>query len=61
LEFDPIASSMQDQCLGSSEANGGGTVLEQWCVTDDGSSVSYPARMEIYAYDEQPNFQQIIR
>jgi len=49
---------MQDQCRGSSEANGGGTVLKQWCVTDDSSSVSYQARMGIYARDEQPNFQQ---
>jgi len=60
FEFDPVASSMQDQCRGSesSEANSGGTVIEQRCVTDDSSSVSYPARMRIYACDEQYNFQQ---
>jgi len=49
---------MQDQCRISSEANDGGTALEQRCVTDDSSSVSYPARMRIYARDEQHNFQQ---
>ena len=48
---------MQDQCRISSEANDGGAALEQWCVTDDSSSVSYPARMRIYARDEQHNFQ----
>jgi len=50
---------MQNQCRGSesSEANSGGTVIEQRCVTDDSSSVSYPARMRIYARDEQHNFQ----
>jgi len=49
---------MQDQCRISSEANDGGTVFKQRCVTDDSSSVSYPARMRIYAPDEQHNFQQ---
>jgi len=48
---------MQDQCRILSEANDGGTALEQRCVTDDSSSVSYPARMRIYARDEQHNFQ----
>ena len=51
---------MQNQYRGSesSEANSGGTVIEQRCVTDDSSSVSYLARMRIYARDEQHNFQQ---
>jgi len=50
---------MQDECRISSEANDGGTALEQRGVTDDSSSVSYPARMRIvYARDEQHNFQQ---
>jgi len=49
---------MQNECRISSEANDGGTALEQRCVTDDSSSVSYPARMRIvYARDEQHNFQ----
>ena len=55
-----MASCMQDECWRSSEANDGGTVLEQRCVTDNSSSVSYPARMRIYASDEQHNFQQIL-
>jgi len=50
---------MQDECRISSEANDGGTALEQRCVTDDSSSVSYPARMRIYARDEQHNSQQL--
>jgi len=58
LEFDLVASNMPDQCWGLSGANGGGTVLEQRCVTDDSSSVSYPPHIGIYACDEQPNFQQ---
>jgi len=57
FEFDPVSSSMQDQCRKWSEANDGGTALEQLCVTADSSSVSYPARMKIYARDEQHNFQ----
>jgi len=50
---------MQDQCqwFESSEATGGGTVLKPRCVTDDSSGISYPARMGIYAHDEQHNFQ----
>jgi len=59
FEFDPVSSSMQDQCRISSQANDGGTVLEQQCVTDDSSSVFYPARMRIYARDEQHNFQHL--
>jgi len=51
---------MQDQCRRLSEANGGGTVFKQGCVTDNSSSVSYPAHMGIYACDEQPNFQHLI-
>ena len=51
---------MQDQCRISSEANDGGTALEQRSVTDDSSSVSYPACMRIYARDEQHNFQHLI-
>jgi len=48
---------MQDQCRKWSEANDGGTALEQRCVTADSSSVTYPARMRIYARHEQHNFQ----
>jgi len=48
---------MQDECRISFEANDGGTALELRCVTDDSSSVSHPARMRIYARDEQQNFQ----
>ena len=50
---------MQDEYRISSEANDGGTALELRCVTDDSSSVSYPARMRIYARDEQHNVPQI--
>lgn len=57
MEFDPGLSSMQNQCSGLSEANGGGTVLMERWVTDNSSTVSYQVHMGIYANPEQPYFQ----
>jgi len=50
---------MQDECRISSEANDGGTALEQRCVSEDSSSVSHLVHMRIYACDKPYNFQQM--